>query len=800
MKIKHNIIILFIMFFFSIANWNAAWNDSVWDWDLLTPTKWNDTIINIWNNITKINTNEADITNLENYITPSWSLKLQLWETVNNISNDWTLSEASSISTTSAIKSYIDNNTSLTPWLTNWSKLYYNWWKVWIWTDDPSVQFEVVWDFRVSWWRWVFTWTDTAWHLYIWSDWDVSSETSYIVSWASSNRHLKLLTVNDWKETAWIDLVDKNSGTAKYIWFWTNQLERMRITKDWDVWIWFEDPKVELELNWDFSVWQKWNKSTEWRKILLEWVSSSDWESSSRLFFSEHNSTDAWADNYWLSLYYQWENSATMNSWFTPDTWNATWGLKRHNNSENWNYIFWGTRTSDDVTFNWVINSTNKWWLKISYDSDNAYFWLRNNWSDDNPIEIKTEDANDDWIILRTWGSDVATFNRDTTVLTSNLTINEWTDTIIDVISWNSWKSEISLHWTSQWTWRMYIWQDTNYWGWIEYNWDSSPVTTWAWSDYINLFRRNNWTEYWTARNRYNSNTWEFRESVQVWTRLTIWTWINHNSSSSYDKIRVWNSSNYTIWMASSQSFWALNDYAMTFTMNNDSDRGFLWRDIDDTSSMGAMSLTTNWRLNTSRSLAVWNNITPTWNMTNNSIVIWDSDTWFRQNWDWVLQSFANNQVQMQIKTSWTEIYDNLIVYWTVTADDYIYSSDKRLKKDIVKLNNNSILEKITKLNWYSYLWKNNNLNKNDKKTYWVIAQEVNEIFPELVAKKEDWFLWVKYWNFVAVFVESIKELYFKQIKLEKENIELKNKIEKIENDNKKILEKIEVLTNLINK
>ena len=66
---------------------------------------------------------------------------------------------------------------------------------------------------------------------------------------------------------------------------------------------------------------------------------------------------------------------------------------------------------------------------------------------------------------------------------------------------------------------------------------------------------------------------------------------------SSYDKLRVWNSSNYTIGMVSGQSLGYLNDYAMTFTMNENANRGFLWRDVNDAASDGAMSLTTDGRL-----------------------------------------------------------------------------------------------------------------------------------------------------------------------------------------------------------
>jgi len=63
--------------------------------------------------------------------------------------------------------------------------------------------------------------------------------------------------------------------------------------------------------------------------------------------------------------------------------------------------------------------------------------------------------------------------------------------------------------------------------------------------------------------------------------------------TDSYDKIRVYPGSPYTIGMKSAQTYGGLNDWAMTFTMNNDADRGWLWRDESDAVSDGAMSLTT---------------------------------------------------------------------------------------------------------------------------------------------------------------------------------------------------------------
>ncbi len=64
-----------------------------------------------------------------------------------------------------------------------------------------------------------------------------------------------------------------------------------------------------------------------------------------------------------------------------------------------------------------------------------------------------------------------------------------------------------------------------------------------------------------------------------------------------YDKLRVWNSSSYTIGMNSAMTYGYLGDYAMTFTMNTDTDRGWIFRDISDSKGDGALSLTTDGRL-----------------------------------------------------------------------------------------------------------------------------------------------------------------------------------------------------------
>ena len=70
------------------------------------------------------------------------------------------------------------------------------------------------------------------------------------------------------------------------------------------------------------------------------------------------------------------------------------------------------------------------------------------------------------------------------------------------------------------------------------------------------------------------------------------------NSGDSASKFRFWGTSaTYGIGMVSSQSYGYLNDYATVFQMNNDADRGWVWKYEGQADTDGAMSLTTTGQL-----------------------------------------------------------------------------------------------------------------------------------------------------------------------------------------------------------
>jgi hypothetical protein len=93
-----------------------------------------------------------------------------------------------------------------------------------------------------------------------------------------------------------------------------------------------------------------------------------------------------------------------------------------------------------------------------------------------------------------------------------------------------------------------------------------------------------------------------------------------------------------------------------------------------------------------------------------------------------------------------------------VTGNTYV-DSDKKLKEDIKPIK--SSLQKILGIQGVSYKWKNKNLA--DKKTYGrrhygVVAQQVEEVLPEIVNEDQDNKKRVAYLELIPVLIEAVKE------------------------------------------
>ena len=81
---------------------------------------------------------------------------------------------------------------------------------------------------------------------------------------------------------------------------------------------------------------------------------------------------------------------------------------------------------------------------------------------------------------------------------------------------------------------------------------------------------------------------------------------LNHSTTATRDKVRVWDSSSYTIGMKNGYTFGAINnDYAMSFQMNNANNRGFWWGDTGHTDAQGAMALSTDGKLSVAHSARI---------------------------------------------------------------------------------------------------------------------------------------------------------------------------------------------------
>lgn len=103
-------------------------------------------------------------------------------------------------------------------------------------------------------------------------------------------------------------------------------------------------------------------------------------------------------------------------------------------------------------------------------------------------------------------------------------------------------------------------------------------------------------------------------------------------------------------------------------------------------------------------------------------------------------------------------------IYTTGDVVSY-YSSDRSLKTNIVPITN--ALSKISQIGGYHYDWKDSVLASKGgedgifvrKSDIGVIAQEIQEVLPEIVVKKQDGTLGVRYERLIALVIEAIKEL-----------------------------------------
>ena len=131
----------------------------------------------------------------------------------------------------------------------------------------------------------------------------------------------------------------------------------------------------------------------------------------------------------------------------------------------------------------------------------------------------------------------------------------------------------------------------------------------------------------------------------------------------------------------------------------------------------------------------------------------------------------------------------------TVTATTVNQTSDSRLKENIRPLENS--LHNTLQLRGVSYNWIDK--AKSQSTQIGVIAQEVEEVYPEFVHTNEEGMKSVNYSQMVAVLIEAIKELNTQIETLKTENASLKAELATASNNEKRITELEASVKSLVN-
>lgn len=133
-----------------------------------------------------------------------------------------------------------------------------------------------------------------------------------------------------------------------------------------------------------------------------------------------------------------------------------------------------------------------------------------------------------------------------------------------------------------------------------------------------------------------------------------------------------------------------------------------------------------------------------------------------------------------------TPATNKLEVSGGVLAAAYLYSSDRRLKTNITPIENAA--EKISTLEGVTYNWRKPASESAMRRQIGVIAQDVENVFPESVLTQEDGIKRVDYPSLVGPIISAIKEIYAKLLdqsakvdSLEKQNAELNSRLERLE-------------------
>jgi hypothetical protein len=219
-------------------------------------------------------------------------------------------------------------------------------------------------------------------------------------------------------------------------------------------------------------------------------------------------------------------------------------------------------------------------------------------------------------------------------------------------------------------------------------------------------------------------------------------------------------------------------EYAMSFQMSNTDGRGWWWGDDAHNDDQGAASLTTQGKMVIAKSLSIGEGELIT-NPSDTPLYVegtTSGETVFEvQGTSGQLFSITDSLIGDIFEVSDISGIPILTVNSSgvVTVDDTLrvtgdviayYASDKRLKDNIKPIEN--AIDKIKMIGGYEFDWNSNSRNNNGHDVG-VIAQEIEEVLPELVGTRGDGYKGVKYEKLTALLIQSNKELIARVEELE---------------------------------
>ena len=140
-----------------------------------------------------------------------------------------------------------------------------------------------------------------------------------------------------------------------------------------------------------------------------------------------------------------------------------------------------------------------------------------------------------------------------------------------------------------------------------------------------------------------------------------------------------------------------------------------------------------------------------------------------------------DNTEKFKVTSAGVNVTGNMAATGNVTGSGSDFSSDWRFKKNITPVA--SALEKLSKLNPVNYDWRKDEFKEkgfSDKKQWGFIAQEIENVMPELVKEDKNGYLKLNYTGVIPLLTKAMQEQQTEMEKQQKEIDQLKAQLQSI--------------------